>query len=657
MSIDAYHIAVRISLVENVTRGLALMSRHFASANADAAALEARMKSIGKMAASGAILVGAGLGGLAILKGPLEEAKKYQVLQERFRQFGMGDAAMRDAERFVESRKIMGSSQRDMLRYFVEAQGVFRESGANNVSEQLAAAKMAAPMLARINFATRGLDEHAKEIMESKQMDMLRFIEQAGGLKSPQRFNELLNSGFKAVQSSGGNVDFTQYRQFMARGGSSAMGLTSRALFADLEPLIGEMKGNTAGTALMTAFNRMNGIVKLPNQVAHELVKNGLWDGSKIVWNSQGGIKQFNGDPLRNAGLLSSSPVDFYRTMVQPMYARLGLDPAQRIIENSKIFGRTGGAFFNLMERQMPTIMRSREAFNRSRGINSTYNSVGKTAAGMEVDLTAREADLKLKIGQIILPYYVKGLEMALGVLTRINAFVSANPTFTKIAVGALALVSIASIVGGSLLLITAGIRGLMLIGSLVPILRAVGTGLSILRGGLMFLPNLFRMLLVGMGPIGWAILGIGAAALLVWNNWREIRGALGLIWNDIRTGVAQLFSGDIMGALKTFSIACARGFQTLFNTIIAGLNAINPFGQIGKLTFADQLAANGSSPNIRAGSGQPIHVHTAVNMDGRKVADVVTYHQVKGTSRPNAGSLSPDWNRAPAYHGMLTSR
>jgi hypothetical protein len=74
-------------------------------------------------------------------------------------------------------------------------------------------------------------------------MDMLRFVEQAGGLNSPAKFNSIMNNAYKAVQSSGGNIDFSQLRQFMARAGTSAYNLSDTALYAKLEPIIGEMKG------------------------------------------------------------------------------------------------------------------------------------------------------------------------------------------------------------------------------------------------------------------------------------------------------------------------------------------------------------------------------------------------------------------------------
>mgnify|MGYP000318318923 CR=1 FL=1 len=651
MSIEAYKIAVKVSLVENVTRGLQMMARHFKSTDADAKALEARLKSIGKMAAIGGIMTGAGLGGLALFKGPLEEAKKYEILLGRLQQFGMGDVAMRDAQKFVEAQHIMGASQRDMLRYFIEAQGVFRESGAKTVPEQLSAAKMAAPMMARMTFASRGLDERSREATETKTMDMLRFVEQAGGLRSPRRFGELLDAGFRAVQSSGGNVDFTQYRQFMARGGSSALSLSNLSLFADLEPIIGEMKGSTAGNALMTAFNRMNGIVRVPNQIAHELVKNGLWDGSKIIWNNQGGIKQFTGNPMVNAQQFGSDPVDYYRNQVLPMYARMGIDPQQRVIENAKIFGRTGGAMFNLIDKQLPTILRSREAFNRSRGIDQSYRAAGGRASGKEFDLEKREADLKLKIGQVILPYYVKGLEMALAVMNRLNAFITANPTFTKIAVGGFALVSVAAVVGGSLTLLTAGLRGLLLIRNLVPAFRAVGVGLSILRGGLGYLPMLFRYVVAALGPVGLAIAAIATVGWLVYNNWKEINSALFANFKDIGDAVRKLFNGDIMGAIGLFGRALLRSFQTVLNTVIAGLNSMTGLG-IAKFTFADPEQPAGSK-FVAPAADKVFQATNNVYLDGYRIAMAVTKHQAKEAARPNAGSTGFDGQRARPSHAL----
>ena len=390
--------------------------------------------------------------GFKLLDGFVDEAAKYQTMTEKFNQYGMGEAARKDAENFAQATKVLGTSTTDMLKYFTEAQGVFRESGAKTLDEQLRAAKMAAPVLARINFASQGLDEHAKEMTTAKQMDMLRFVETAGGLKSPQRFNELMDAGFKAIQSSGGNVDFTQYRQFMAKAGTSAFNLSNKALFAELEPIIGELKGSSAGDALMTSYNRLNGIIKLPNQVTHDLMKMGVWDGSKIELNSMGGVKRFRGNPLVNSKLFSESPVEFYEQMILPLYRKNNYTEDQIQRENSLIFGRTGGKMFNLIDKQLATIHHSIESYGMARGLDPAYQAVGNTYNGKVIDFQKKWENLQLVMGKDggLLDTFTKGLEKMTSVMQRLTDIAHNHPELAKfVGQAALAVTSLAALRGG----------------------------------------------------------------------------------------------------------------------------------------------------------------------------------------------------------------
>ena len=402
------------------------------------------------------------------------------------------------------------------------------------------------------------------------------------------------------------------------------------------------MKGSTAGNALMTSFNRLNGIVKLPNQVAHELVKNGLWNGSNIQWNSQGGIKQFNGNPMVNSKLFGSDPIEYYRTMVQPMYAKMGLDASQRVVENAKIFGRTGGAMFNLIEKQMPTILRSRKAYDESKGITPEYEAVGNTYAGREAALTAKWQTLLLVIGKDggILDMATKGLGFLGSALSKVIGFAKEHPTLTKLAFAGVAVISVLAIIGGALTTLGAAFSGLMLLAG---------------------------PLSLGLGTLAIGFAAIGAAAWLVYNNWTEIKRSLKVIFSDIYQGVVKLFQGDIMGALGKFWHSFAMSMQVTLNTLIAGIDAILPKAlQIGKFNFADAGPQTGAKPGVRPSSGSPyirpaggpmIQVHTTTNVDGVPIARTVSKHMVKEFSRPNNGALTADWNRAPTYHGAMAPR
>ncbi|WP_217548799.1 hypothetical protein [Pantoea sp. GbtcB22] len=417
--------------------------------------------------------------GFKMLDGFVDEAAKYQTMTEKFNQYGMGEAARKDAENFAQTTKILGTSTTDMLKYFTEAQGVFRESGAKTLDEQLRAAKLAAPVLARINFASQGLDEHSKEITTAKQMDMLRFVETAGGLKSPQRFNELMDSGFKAIQSSGGNVDFTQYRQFMAKAGTSAFNLSNKALFAELEPIIGELKGSSAGDALMTSYNRLNGIVKLPNQVTHDLMKMGVWDASKIELNKMGGIKRFNGNPLINSELFSQSPIEYYEKMILPIYRKNNYSEDQIQRQNALIFGRTGGKMFNLVDKQLATIHHSVESYEQARGLDSAYGAVGGTYNGKKIDFEKKWENLQLVMGKDggLLDTFTKGLEGLTNTMQRMTEIAHKNPELAKfVGQAALAVTGLAAMSGGFWLIKHAA-------GALVSPLKMASWGIDLLVG------------------------------------------------------------------------------------------------------------------------------------------------------------------------------
>ena len=55
------------------------------------------------------------------------------------------------------------------------------------------------------------------------------------------------------------------------------------------------------------------------------------------------------------------------------------------------------------------------------------YDQGKDTATGKELDAEAKMADLKLKLGQEVLPIYAKGLELATSALVKFNAFANSR--------------------------------------------------------------------------------------------------------------------------------------------------------------------------------------------------------------------------------------
>lgn len=657
--IDAYKIGVAIALTDNVSAALRAMSGNFRVVHADADRLARTMKDIKVPGVAGAVSAAAGLVGLDMLKGPLEEAKKFEQQVTKFKLFGLGDQVTQEAAKYARAMNVMGSSSTENMRLMNEAQGVFREAGLTG-SAALEGTKLAAPMLAKINFATEALGDESKAKMRTQSMAMLRFIEMRGGLQSPEKFNQIANAGWKAIQSSGGNINWEQLRQFMSKGATAALGISDDVLFGKLEPIIGQLKGGKAGDALMTAYNRLVGGVKVPNQVAHLLADSGIWDASKVVWNNMGGIKTFKGNPLKDMDLLAKDPIAFYEKDILPIYAGMnggkGLSAEERLRENTWIFGRTGGLLFNDIDRQMATIHKSVAANAKALGVEDSAKAAGDTLAGKEIDYQAKWNSLMLELGNAILPIAVPGLQMLVDALHAVTGWTKQHGALARTLVVIFAGLSAAATIGGGLLLFTAAFKGLgILIPSIAGITRAVAMATSLpglisgaasaIGAGLVRFGALF-----GLGPIGAIVGGIGlvvAGAYLVYANWDAIKPKLLAVWD----GITSFFSGlgdAIMGGL---------------HSLWGKLKTILPSWIIGDLP--NPVPGDGGSPGSAAspalirGSGlfqgavitppppqpQRIVIENNLHLDGRVIA------------RNTAEHLYNDMNRAPSSGGGFDGR
>lgn len=377
----------------------------------------------------------AGLMGAAMMLAPgaaiAHEAGEYEALQNKLRMLGLGNGAVQELTALSQSMGVAGSSAKENLRYLLEAQGAFRESGKHTVQEQLEATKMMAPMMSKM-AAT--LKASGKELGEEQERYFLRFVEQAGGTTDPRRAKELTDGLFRALQSSGGTVDAAAYQSFLAKAGTAGQKLSTRTMFADLEPLIAEMREG-AGVGLQTAYSRVNGMVK-NGPAMREMLRLGLWDKNSVIFNQMGGVKDFkNGvNPLRKdaAAMMASDPVEFYRKFILPAYQKRNITDIER--ENRVLFGGTGGALFNQINKQLPTILHSREAFAKTQGLDQAYETTKDSYFGQQGQMVAAAKDFMIVAGSKggLLENMTGMLRAATGALRGLTDAANAHPTAFK---------------------------------------------------------------------------------------------------------------------------------------------------------------------------------------------------------------------------------
>ena len=546
---EAYAVAVRVSLINQVSAGLIGMAGEFRRADIAASIFQRRLDGIKKTMLVGGLQIAAGVGILAAFKPALEQAKLFQNELTRFSLYGMGDQANREAAKFAKSMNVAGSSYVDNMRLMTEAQGIFRESGKRTLAEQLQGAQIAAPILAKLSFIERGLSDDQRSLAHAQDLAMLRFIEARGGANDPRTFASIADWGYKLQQSSGGVVDWSALQQLTATSGAAGYNLSQDAISA-LEPVIADMKGGRTGSGLRVAFQRLLGTQRgLPKQAVSEFLSLGLWDPSRVQLNGQGGINRFTGDPgsvLRQRTLFATDPVGFYKDVFLPAIAKkygskiLGDTPEARVeraAEISMVFGPgTASAVFSQIDKLMPAIARSQAAQNRQLGIDQAYNATKNTLSGQQVALAAQFKDVLEATGEVVLPIVVRGLQTLLPVLQSISAFATAHPRLFGFVIDSLMLLGAALVVSG----VVTGLTGLA---SLIRLVGGVAASTSFINVAAFAerlpligasLSRLLMPLIDAGGPIaailslpldtilliGAAIVGLGVAVYEAWKHW-----------------------------------------------------------------------------------------------------------------------------------------
>lgn len=373
----------------------------------------------GGMAAMGALA--GGYMAYAGVKSGAEAAGDFELQKRRFEMFGMSAGQNQNAFDFAAGVNVPGASNTDKMRYMVEAQGAFRESGLPG-DEALRAAKMAMPMLAKIHYASI-LSGH--ELTEGQEMDMLRFAEQRGAIRDPKLFNSTIENAYRTTVTSGGQVDFSNLRQFMRTAQGAGMTISDEALLGWGEPLLGELKGGPAGTALATARKRLMGITKATKTQLATIQEFGLWDMSKVVLNKQGGVDHFTGDgiPLKHAAEWGENPFKAYADYVLPQYKSRGLDLNQQSVKNANLFAGTGGAMMDKVGVQLPTIMEGVNARKIVPGIDVAVDKSQQTLTGQEKNFEAAWTDFKTAFGESVLPGTIEVLKAGTALFKQLSNF------------------------------------------------------------------------------------------------------------------------------------------------------------------------------------------------------------------------------------------
>ncbi len=675
--LEAFKIGVSISVIDHASMGLVALSRNFMQTEADALALEKRIKSIKSLAIGGGIMAGAGIFGLSLFKAPLDEAIKYEQQLNKIKalnldmRFGIGSTKGLEQFALAISQNTKGTTQTEALKLVTETQ---------SITGDILHTKELVPALSKMRF---GMETYMSALgkgeghgaQSSKQFaDIIKVMEMRGLMRdfSEAKMNNLADLFTKNYVASGGMVKPSDFLAMMKTGGVAGKSIGEDFLFA-MGHIIQETGGSRAGTQLMSGYqNLVAG--RMPQQVAETLNKLGLLQKDALHYGKTGHITKVDPGGLAGSELFRERP-DLYMTQyILPALKKSGVDITNQnevlMRLNSLAGQRTATNELAQLFIERGQIANYISQAKNAKGNESLYQQGVDSTVGKQIDLMAKRNTLELELGRTVLQAYVKGLEILIPALKSTGDWMNKNSDLVKmLALGFAGLFGV-MVLRGSILLLTAAFKWLGLVMA-IPI--------SLIKSFALAIPMLGRALL--MNPIGLTITAIAAAAYLLYKNWDTIAPKLNAAWGSIKSGINSLINWitSAWGSVK----ALMPGFITNSHTVTPGMRPPGYIPGISQKTqsevsgfladsllngkdktsvfvnqtpvFAKSAQPEPSKPNYisPASSNKSVQVHTQINLDGRKIAETITKHQSKSVMKPQSGSSMFDYSRAAPSVGM----
>jgi hypothetical protein len=540
------------------------------------------------MTVSGAAARGAGMTVLGDLKSTVTEAKKYETDAERIKALGLGDHASGDAIKYAKAMKMYGTSTTDNISLMRDALSIFADEHH---------AEMVMPTLGKMKFANAAMFGEAEgHATEEKFMNMLKVIELRGGTASEAKFKDEANMVQQVITATGGRVGGSEWMNFIQTGGVAAKQMRKDAFYYQMEPLIQEMGGHAVGTGLMSGYSNVyQG--KTTVRAARQMMDLGLLDKEKVIFNKIGMLKQIKPGALVGGDMMKASPLEWLEKVLLPKFAAKGITEDDQIKDMiSTIFtNRTASNLYTTMYMQRAQIHKNERLNTNAENIDQLTARAPNMTTGREVAATAQFRDLKLELGNSVLPVYNAALLAGSKVLQGTIGFMREYATTSQVIITILTVLAGLLVIAGSLTIAVAGVLGPLAIlkmsmttlgiqGTILSRVLGIGAGaLRLVGSAIMFVG---RALL--MNPIGLLITAIALGAYLIYQYWEPIKAFFGGLWDQVRTAFSGgigaiaalivnwsplgLFYQAFAGVMSYFGIEMPAQFTTFGGNLISGL-------------------------------------------------------------------------------------
>jgi hypothetical protein len=591
--------------------------------------------------ASGAGAGGGGLGGNGGLNGVAASYAGGMI-----RNFGMDVGgvladATKDAAAYthqLELMRVAGMSAKDVAEATTVAWKTSREVTTTTATSNLQMIGELRSVLPDVNMgiseAVRFLPQiaHLSAVMasvnggkapEGLAYTTMRAVEMLGGTVNPQthqqdpeRAAKMLDAITQATIMSHGRLTPAQLLGFAQQASAVVKNMDPTKVISQNAPLIMEMGGNRAGTALTSMNQQIVGGV-MPQRVIADWEKYGLIDPHKVT-ATRTGVRLEPGavkgeDVFRGQG----GALDWLENVFIPQLQKAGLNNTQISDNIIRLFGRqTTQREAGLMVTQQQQIRRDIEMQKRASNAGSGYAElVQQDPDTLKRAYDAQKTSMMTAIGLVAMPMVIPMMQSITRLFTAIAEFATNHPDATKAIVMATAAVAGFAVVFGSILVVVGTIA------AAVGAIAALGGGAAV----------------AAIAAISAGIVALGAAVA-------------GISWSGILSTVTGWLS-SITSAVSNWISNLVNVVRSHLPTWLGGVDKPTTPGAASPVASAIPDASRGSGlagPD-RASNAQLASMiadklsGVKVVLDGSVVGSFMMDHLNREASRPSTGTSGFD--------------
>ncbi|WP_186179954.1 hypothetical protein [Burkholderia gladioli] len=518
--------------------------------------------------------------GKSVLEGlhkAIDASKEVDDARAQIRALGVDEQTARQAERYARTANSPGISMAGSL-------GLMRDSLQMTSTEALAETLSTA--VAKMQFSNLAkYDDKEAKANNAKVTALLAVAHDRDGFKDAAGIARETDAIQKLMNLSAGDIKPAEWAGFMKAGGDAAKGLSTDALYFQMKSLFDTVgSGAAAGKGMAALVNQLSQ-GHTTAKATQNLVDLGFIDRKAVHHGKDGAVTGFDQGALRGDALLQRSPLAWVDAVLVPALAKKGIKDDDKVAEllNSILPNADAAKLLMSIYQHRADMKQDEDSGSKAAGVDASAQAASRLTRAKEAAVHAQFDTLKAQIGETVTPLYNSGLDMAVGALTKLNAFITNHSGATRV-IGTVVAAVAGLVFGlGSLLgVLSSVVSAYALVRNTMSVLGLRGSlltrGLGLASGGWRMLAGSAtaagRVLASTASSVGgamstlgtraldaagaaWRGLGNGAAAggRIARNTWTAGRGAAGAvgsrlasagggIWNALGSGAARAASG-----------------------------------------------------------------------------------------------------------------